>query len=161
MLSIIKILQYKKCINFLGRCNVSVTRLRYTEKVTRMLWLRANWKYRCRTAVHRSAANAFSPGNSVSKLDMDYAVFKEACTSSKLIMKLLIKSLIGERYTNIGISIGSAGNHCGYRSHINWFVLCPQANTYQITSQHNSRDTVIPEWRSPLFTHEFQQSMVL
>lgn len=68
--------------------------------------------------MHRNAANAFSPGNSVSKLDMDYAVCKEACTSSKLIMKLLMK-LIGKKYTNIGISIGSAGNHCAYRSCIN------------------------------------------
>lgn len=84
-----------------------------------MLWCRANRKFRYRTAVHHSAANAFSPGNSVSKLDMDYAVRKEACTSSKLIMKLLIKSLIGEKYINIGISIGSAGNHCVYRSYIN------------------------------------------
>lgn len=152
--------QYKKRINFLGRCNVSVTRLHYTEKVLRMLWLRANRKYRYRTAVHCSAANAFSPSNSVSKLDMDYAVFKEACTSRKLIMKLLIKSLTGEKYTNIGISIGTGGNHCGYRSYINWFVLCPQANTYQIMPQRssNSRDTFIPEWPSPLITRSFSKT---
>lgn len=110
-------MQYKKHINFLARCNVSVTGLCCTEEVLRVLWLRANRKYRYRTAVLWSAANAFSPATWLSKLDIHYAVFKEACTSRNLIMKLLIKSLIGEKYTNIGISIGSVGNHCGCRSY--------------------------------------------
>lgn len=53
-----------------------MTRLHYTEKVQRMLWLRENRKYRYRIAVHRSAVKTFSPGNSVPKLDTDYAIFK-------------------------------------------------------------------------------------
>lgn len=56
--------------------------------------------------------------NSISKLNMDCNIFKEACTSSKLIMKLLINALIEKIYiyTNIGISMGSTGNH--YKSYI-------------------------------------------
>lgn len=50
--------------------------------------------------------------NSISKPNMYCNIFKEVCTASKLIMKLLIKSLIGKIHTNIGISIGSAGSHC-------------------------------------------------
>lgn len=68
--------------------------------------------------MHCSAANMCSPGNSASKLSMAYAVFKDACTSSKLLMKLPINSLVGEKYTNIGISMGSAGRYCGYWSYI-------------------------------------------
>jgi len=59
------------------------------------------------------------PGTSVSKLDTDYAIFKEVCTSSTLMMKLLIKSLAGEKYTSTEISIGSAGSRCGCWSDIN------------------------------------------
>lgn len=81
-----------------------------TEKVARMRWLQANRKYRYRTAVYYSAANTSSLCKSISKLNMDCNIFKEACTCSKLIRKLLIKSLIGKIYTNIGISIDSAGN---------------------------------------------------
>lgn len=42
-----------------------------------------------------------------------------------------------EKHTNIAIRIGSACNHCGHLPCINWFLLHPQANTYQIVSLYN------------------------
>lgn len=137
-------LQYKKYINFLGRCNVYRTCFCYTESCKDGFRQIENTDTGQLCIVGR--LNTSSLCNSTSKLNMDCNIFKEACTSSKLIMKLLIKSLIGKIYTDIGISIGSPSNHC--KLNISRVVLCPQESIYLIVSQcsSNSRDMVIPEW---------------
>lgn len=86
MLSIIRNVAVQKARYFSCRCNVYVTCFCYTESCKDG---QANRKCRYRTAVHCRAANTSSLCNSISKLNMDCNTFKEACTSSKLIMKLL------------------------------------------------------------------------